>query len=188
MSDSSLVIKAYLETIPEAHSSEAEQTLILELAELSYKPAFSLQRRSIDLEIFSNGTVSAKSIKLYNIIRFPQWQFQSSLLKLSAGAAAISTLQPVATVLGLLALLHEFIDQASKTYTELDARVLLCIYRLGRLCHLSTIPAAYEQYFGEPLTQEELDQALRLLSDYRSIRLRDGQEVELIETIHITRQ
>lgn len=180
-------LSAYLHSLPGARCRDAEQELLLSLARLEYRPEDAYERRSIDMAVFSDGRVEATSIKLYNVFRFPQLQFQGSVLKLMLSAAAISTLQPVATILGLLALIQEFLGQSAKAYSELDAQVLLAIYRLGRICHISTIPGEYRRLFGKELEEEKLRAALALLSDYRSVEVR-GEEVELIENINISRQ
>lgn len=65
--------------------------------------------------------------------------------------------------------------------------MLLAIYKLGRICHISAIPGEYRRLFGKELGEEQALAALALLSTYRSIRIQ-GEEVEIIEDISISRQ
>jgi hypothetical protein len=146
-------------------------------------------RRSVDFEVHSDGSVKATSMKPYNLLRFSQNKFQLSVLKLLPVAVGVATGSvAVTTVLALIAFFDAFLGISKKEFHEQDAKVLLAIYRLGKMCHVSTIPAEYQRLFNTSITAEEVRASIELLARYRTVRLRSNDEVEINEFINFTRQ
>jgi hypothetical protein len=146
-------------------------------------------RRSVDFEVHSDGSVKATSMKPYNLLRFSQNKFQLSVLKLLPVAVGVATGSvAVTTVLALIAFFDAFLGISRKEFQEQDAKVLLAIYRLGKMCHVSTIPAEYQRLFNTSITAEEVRASIELLARYRTVRLRSDDEVEINEFINFTRQ
>lgn len=147
---------------------------------------FDMERRSITIGIDSAGKVTADSFKAYNLLRFSQIQFQLSVLQLAGAAGGLLSGKPLGTVLGLLGLLGAFLQHSRKQYQEPDAQVLLCIYRLGSHCAVSSIPPEYERNFGQVLSAHQLEDSLRTLAQFRTIK-RTPTEVEIVEHIEMVR-
>lgn len=147
-----------------------------------------MERRALDLTENSMGEVTATSFKPYNLLQLQQVPFQqASLALLAGGGAALTKGGAVGTILAMLALFGAFLQHTKKQYNEQDAKVLLSIYRLGKQCDLGTIAPEYKRLFGEELLGDALTASLETLVQFRTVG-RVGDEVEIIETVNLTRQ
>ncbi|MEZ4985626.1 MAG: hypothetical protein R2795_11425 [Saprospiraceae bacterium] len=147
-------------------------------------------RRGTDIAQYSDGSITATSYKAFNILKLTQTRFQLSVLKLlPAGAVVLVPGNPLlTTILALLSFLYAFVEAGKKEFEEQDARVLLSIYKLGSHCHFSTLPAMHQQLFGETISEEALRASIELLASYRTVRLHSNGEVEIKESIQLSRQ
>lgn len=146
-----------------------------------------LERKSIDISVDSEGKVGAISTKAYNVLRFAQSKFQISILGLLGASGGLISGQVVPTILGAIGIIATFLEKSQKAFNEQDAKVLLTIYRLGKLCHISTIDSNYLTFFGESISPNQLNASLNTLASFQTIEIK-GEEVEIIETINIVRQ
>lgn len=167
-----------------------DETLLEGCLEVTQKPLSPFEeRRGVDIEQYSDGSIKASSFKAYNLLFFSQNKFQMSLMKVlpvAVGVASGNTV--VATVLALFTFFGEFIERATKEFHEQDAKVLLTIYKLGNMCHIGTIPAEYQRLFSTPISDEAVRASIDLLARYRTVRLYNNGEVEIKETVQLTRQ
>lgn len=147
-------------------------------------------RRGTDIAQYSDGSVTATSYKAFNLLKLSQTRFHLSVLKLlPAGAVVLVPGNPVfTTILALLGFLYAFVEAGKKEFKEQDAQVLLCIYKLGSYCHLSTMPAMHRSLFGQDISEEALRASIELLATYRTVRLHSNGEVEIKESINLSRQ
>jgi hypothetical protein len=178
----------FLRDIAQRWQIPLDESLLEDYVRLAQLPDDPFERRSVDLELHSDGRVKATSLKPYNLLLFSQGRFRFSILKITAGTAAVLTGQVVPTVLGLIALIAEFLERVPKEFQEQDAKVLYAVYRLGSLCHISTIAPEYGRLFGEVINDEGLNASLSLLAKYKTLRFTPSDEVEIIETVNVTRQ
>ena len=178
----------FFHDLAQRHGLELDAQQLGEVVRLAYLSEDPFERRTVDLELHSDGSVSAQSIKAYNLLLFSQSRFQVSILKIGAGAAGVLTGQVVPAMLGLLVLMAEFMEKTAKEFKEQDAKVLLAIYRLGSMCHVNTIGSEYKRAFGETIVDEAMQASLQLLAKYRTVRLNGSGEVEIIETVNLSRQ
>lgn len=182
------VIFKYLSEIEPEIEGEIKKAMILNNLSLkeSEHHGFEMEKKSIELQIGSDDKVKMESFKLYNFLEFTQSEFQVSILTSVGVVGGFISATTVGTVLGVLGLLGTFLGLSKKTFNELEAEVLLAIYRLGSMCHFSTISKEYQNSFGKILDENQLQAALRELVKYRVIKQR-GEEVEIIETVKISR-
>lgn len=189
MSKSTAATPFILETAQNNQLS-IDETLLDNCLELRQTPPDPFEeRRGVDIDIHSDNSVKASSFKAYNLLFFSQNKFQMSLMKVlpvAAGIASGSTV--VATVLALCTFLAEFMERGTKEFNEQDAKVLLAIYKLGSYCHISTIPAEYKRLFNTSVSEETVRNSINLLARYRTVRLYNNGEVEIKETVQLTRQ
>ena len=150
-------------------------------------PHFNVESEAVDLYIGSDGTINAKSFKMYNFLKFSQSYFRLSILNLIGSVGALISGELIITMLGVLGILGAFLGNSKKEYNELDAKVLLTIYRLGKICHIKSIPQEFKILFGEEISEAKLDDSLIVLSKFRTIDVR-GEEVLIVETISISKQ
>jgi len=145
-----------------------------------------LERRAIDMSIDSEDKVDATSIKPYNMLKFSQTKFITSMLGVAGTAGGVATDMQVATIMGVLGVFGAFLMEIKKEYNQQDARVLYTIYHLGKHCHTSTIPPAFKTHFKEEISIDKLTKSLNELLKYKTIK-RQGDEVEIIETVNLIR-
>lgn len=176
------------------HAQEAQLpiagTLPLDCLLLAQQPDDPfIERRSVDIEIYSDGNVKANSYKPYNLLRFSQNKFQLSVLKLLPAAAAVVTGHlALSTVLAVLGFIQAFLEGSQKAFQEQDARVLLATYKLGSMCHISNIPAEYQRLFNAGISEDAVRASIDLLANYRTVRLYNNGEVEIKESVNLSRQ
>jgi len=146
-----------------------------------------LIRKSVDLEQESDGSVSATSIKAYNILKASQTEFQLSIFRI-LGTAVTATLlsNVVATVFAFITLIGLFLEKSKLKLNQQDAKILFVIYNLGSSCHISTIQSKYSTLFNEKLENEKIEKSISKLVDIKTIEL-DADEVNIIETIYLQR-
>jgi len=142
--------------------------------------------KAVTIEVASDNSISATSIKPYNVLNLPQFQLQQSLVNLLAGGAALVSGTAIATIIGILTLIYEFLEKTSKEFCKQDAEILLVIYKLGKICHLSTIKPTYQSLFKKEIEEEQIQVSLILLSSYKTVIIK-GNEVELIEHVTVVR-
>lgn len=149
-----------------------------------------IENRSIELSVASDGKISASSYKLYNLLEFNQSEFLINLLKGAGGAGVplvgIVSDTRLSTVFGVLILIGTFLGVSRKEYNEQDAKVLLAIYRLGKMCHISTIVREFGISFGEDIDERNIVDSLRVLEKFQTIERR-GEEIRIIENVNISR-
>ncbi|AEE54380.1 hypothetical protein [Haliscomenobacter hydrossis] len=167
-----------------------DQTLLEGHLELGQKPLDpSDKERGVDIEQYSDGSLKASSFKVYNLLHFSQNNFRLSLLKiLPAAAGVVMGSAILTTILALLGFLQAFLESSKKEFHEQDAKVLLTIYKLGSMCHLSTIPAEYQLLFNASISEDALRASINLLAQYRTVRLYNNGEVEIKESVQLSRQ
>lgn len=149
-------------------------------------PKSEMEKKSVEISIGSDGKVSAASFKLYNILEFSQSEFQISILNFIGAMGGFVSAAPIATIMGVLGLIGTFLGMSKKESNEQEAKVLLAIYRLGKMCHISTIQKEYETSFGSTINEEQLQASLKILAKYRTIEIKEN-EVLIIETVNIHR-
>jgi hypothetical protein len=145
------------------------------------------EKRAIDISINSEGDIGATSVKAYNLLKFSQFSFQESMLQLISSTTGLISGNSIGTAFGVIGIIGTFLHQTKKEYSRQDAKVLLVIYRLGKICHISTIAEEYDRSFDEKISIEKIMNSLMLLSKYKTIEIKE-EEVEIIETVTISRQ
>ena len=127
------------------------------------------QSRTVTISEDSDGRVTAKSIKLYNIVTISFHDLSGFFLKGLFISFAETTKQKI--VFGLLALVHEFYPKLSHAFNEQDSRVLLVMLELGnREFTLDEVAHAHRQRFGEELPRERLNRTRDGLEKYKILR------------------
>lgn len=182
------IIFYYLRNLGEATSYDINRVMILNNLRLKdcIDPEFDIEKRSIELTIGTDDKITANSFKLYNILEFNQSEFRITLLNSLGIIGGIISGTPISTMLGVLGLIGTFLSVSKKEYNEQEAKVLLAIYRLGKICHISTIPREYENSFGVPIDKDKLHASIQVLIRFRTIEI-CGDEVEIIEHVNISR-
>lgn len=177
----------YLRAYAEAQQLPFNGDMLEDSIYLAQKPDPFGPRRSVEIETHSDGSITATSYKAYNLLRLSQIKFQLSVLNLLPAAAALVPGNPALTnVLALGSFIAAFVGTAKVEFREQDARVLLCIYKLGSYCHLSTIPDIHRRLFREDISAEAILASIRVLESYRTVRCRN-EEVEIKEHVELTR-
>lgn len=182
------VIFSRLNEIEQEVQGRIEKAIILNNLRLkeSIFPDSEIEKKSLEIQIGSDGKATMESFKAYNILEFTQSEFRISILTSLGAVGGLISATSVGTVLGILGLIGTFLSSSKKTFNELEAKVLISVYRLGSMCHIKTIPIEYQNSFGENLAEDRLQAALRELMRYKVIELK-GEEVEIIETVNIAR-
>ena len=136
--------------------------------------------------INDTAALSVSSIKAYNIFKINQYNFMKMILSLAGNAGKLINPNPLGILTGLFSLIRIFLDNIKIDLNDSDAKVLLCIYRLGQSCAISTIFAEYNIIFNETIRDASLKASLKNLECLRIIKSING-EVEIIESVIINR-
>lgn len=123
------------------------------------QPLESDEVRSIYLSEATDGKPSAKSIKLYNLMRVSYHDLTGFLLKEST--ILLTEDNRTKIVLSILNLLHEFYPKLNFTFNEQDAGILLALNETGKKeFSAEEIPGLYSQRNGKNLTADQLKRSL----------------------------
>jgi hypothetical protein len=182
------IILNYLHGLRQETEHDINNAMILNSLWLkdSIDPKSEIERRSIGIVVGTDDKITATSFKLYNSLLFSQSEFSINILKSLGSIGGFISGTPIGTILGILGIIGSFLDVSRKEFNEQEARVLLTIYRLGKICHISTIAEEYEISFGRPIDKYKLNASLQILSRFRTIEICDD-EVEIIEQVNIIR-
>ncbi len=123
------------------------------------QPLESEEVRSIYLSEATDGKLSAKSIKLYNLMRVSYHDLIGFLLKEST--ILLTEDNSVKVVLSIFNLLHEFYPKLTYTFNEQDAGILLALYESDKKEFSAVdIPDLYSRRNGKNLTADQLKNSL----------------------------
>lgn len=163
MNKEETALRAFIiEKLSEAGLKADETTIQALLAGVSLEegePNEAEEIRTIRIKEDADGRVTAKSIKLYNLLKVSPHDLMDFLLKEATVFIAEDT--KVKVFLALLILLHEFTPKLAYSFNETDARILLAINSLNvKNFAVSDIEDAYSRRFGEPLKPGQAERAV----------------------------
>lgn len=182
------IIIHYLNDLSQEIKKDINIAIVLNNLRLkdSIYPDSEIEIRSIELEVGTDGKVTASSFKLYNGLEFSQSEFRIIILNSLGSIGGFISGTPIGTMLGILGLIGSFLSASKKEFNEQEAKVLLSIYRLGKICQIGTIPGEYEDSFGVPINEDKLNASLMVLAKFRTIEI-INDEVRIIENVSISR-
>lgn len=159
-------------------------TNTIQLEELCAKDKNGPQKVLI---INQDPIISATSIKAFNILRINQLDLKKSILALLGTSGTLITKEPISIILGVFSLIALFIDTFKIKLYDIDAKILLAIYSLGRICAISTIKNEYSILYSQEISTTKLNQSIKRLENLHILKSRKT-EVEIIESILIDRK
>ena len=120
------IIFNYLRNLSQETSHDINKAIILNNIQLEYctDPKFEIERRSVEIEIGTDDTITATSFKLYNYLVFNQSEFRITLLNSLGSIGGFISGDPIGTVLGVLGLIGNFINVSKK------AAMSVCTYEV----------------------------------------------------------
>ena len=138
-------------------------------------PIESEEIRSVYLKEATDGKPSAKSIKLYNLMKISYHDLTGFILKQSV--IFLTEDNKTKAILSVFNLLHEFYPKLTYTFNEQDAGILLALYESGKNEFLSAeVPGLYQLRYGKPLTESQLSRSLDAFVELKVLRyLGDGK-------------
>lgn len=145
-------------------------------------------RHSIDMEMSSDGAVTAESIKIYNILKISQRKLFEFFVGLGITASTFTGQEKVIATLGsLLAVIWGYKNVLLKKFNTQDSEVLFALYCLNGVATIDSIIEKYNELFNKNISDENLGNSLNLLADYQVIsQLEDGR-ANIIEEITINK-
>ena len=179
MRQEQLVLRAYLREKLSEQGLEADETILnaitARIALEEGEPDESKETRAITITEDTDGTIAAKSIKLYNLMRVSLHDLFGFLLKETT--IVFTEDNRLKLILSLLNLLHEFYPKLTYKFNQQDAKILLSIYALGkREFSIAEIAEAHQQKHDAAITEEQLKRSLQFFKDLYVLRyLGDGQ-------------
>ena len=125
--------------------------------------------RAIKIKEDTDGKVTAKSIKLYNLMKVSYYDLFGFLIKEAAIPFVEETRAKI--IFALLILLHEFYPKMAHTFNEQDARLLLLIQELGKKeFKADELSEAYQQHFDQAITTAKVSRSLNYFTDLKVLK------------------
>jgi len=139
------------------------------------EPIESEETRSVYLKESTDGKPTAKSIKLYNLMKISYQDIIGFILKQSA--VLFTEDNRLKAIFSVFNLLNEFYPKLSYNFNEQDAGILLAVYDSGKKEFLpAEIQALYQQRYGKPLTDIQLSRSFEAFKELKVLRyLGDGK-------------
>lgn len=127
------------------------------------------ETRKVTITEDKDSTVTAKSIKPYNLMRMSFHDLTGLLLRGTALPLFEDTKLKIAY--GVLSLIHEFYPKISYSFNEQDSRLLLVILELGRseFTQIELAEADRARY-GEEIDEEKIHRSLNVLEQIKVIK------------------
>lgn len=173
MINKATVLRAFIAEKLAEQGLEAEDNMLNALAEIvTLEEGQSLESeevRSIYLSEATDGKPSAKSIKLYNLMRISYHDLIGFLLKESA--ILFTEDDRLKAVFSVFNLLHEFYPKLTYTFNEQDAGILLALYESGKKeFPAAEIPGLYRQRYRKTLPETQLTRSLDAFVSLKVLR------------------
>ena len=180
------VLKAFLEEAFNRQSwpmDEEALALLHQAINLSERPPDESESyRTAYVRQESDGKVSARSIKLYNISQVKLSDLFKLLFKESQLILTENVMLKV--LFGLGSILIDFLPKLEYKFNEQDAKLLMCIVKLNKK-QFKKIELAdqYKSSYQEALGQDKLDASITLFKDLRVIKSVGEGEYKIVEKI-----
>lgn len=138
------------------------------------------ETRSIDIVEDSDGKITAKSFKLYNIMKVSNYDLGKLLIEETTLALVEDTRLKI--TLGLIKMLYEFYPKLTYAFNDTDAKILLTIYQLQKKS--ITPPEVYDTYlqnFTTSVSTAQIERSLNFLKDMRVLKYLGNGNFEVRE-------
>ena len=180
------VLKAFLEEAFNRQSwpmDEEALALLHQAINLSERPPDESESyRTAYVRQESDGKVTARSIKLYNISQVELTDLFGLLYK-EMGLIWFEETAPK-VLYGLGTLLIDFLPRLKYEFNEQDAKLLMCIVKLNKKQFKKTEMAdQYKSSYRKALGQDKLDASIALFKDLRVIKSVGEGEYKIVEKI-----
>ena len=144
-------------TLEEGNSNEAEEI------------------RAIKIKEDTDGKVSAKSFKLYNLMKVSFYDLAGFLLKESTILLTKDT--RVKVIMSLLNLVYEFWPKLNYAFNDQDAKILLNIWQQGKKeVTAAEIAGVYQQSFGQDIDPDRVARSLEFFHKLKVLKYKgDGK-------------
>lgn len=176
--------------LEKATDLDVDKNLVMDALQLESISGDDFEKRAVTMSFGSDGKVSAESFKAYNFLLIKTDILLAHCMQLaSAGGLGLLHSKMVGTVLVFINFVALFYTKVTHKYDRQDAEVLLCIFHLGKSCHISTIAEEYKNNFHQPISQGKIIGSIKELSECRTLKYdEDLQEVSIIESVRLTRE
>lgn len=174
MKKNELVLRAFVrEKLKSNYGIEADETVlraILAVVTLEEGNAIESEEvRSIKITEDIDGKITAKSTKLYNLMKMSNYD----LTKLLIGEYAMifTAENKLEFMFAAVLLIIEFGPKIHIEFTDRDPKILLTIYELGQQeFFVADIIAAFQARFNQPLTEEKAKQSLSYFQELKVLK------------------
>ena len=125
------------------------------------------ETRTVKIKEDSDGNTTAKSFKLYNLMKMSFHDLSGLLLK--GLPVPFFEDKKLNIIVALLDLLHDFYPKLTLEFKEQDSKLLLTIFELGKKEFTEQeVALAFRKRFASDLTKEQVS---RSLSHFKSLRI-----------------
>jgi hypothetical protein len=151
-------------TLEEGNSNEAEET------------------RSISLKEDTDGKVTAKSIKLSNLMKVSYYDLLSLLTKEIIIGLNEDTRTKILT--SLVSLFLDFYPKLTHAFNDMDAKILLTIWQTGKKTFIvDDVFQAYAQQYTPSVSADQIQRALSFFKEMRVVKYIGSGQYELKEEV-----
>lgn len=145
-------------------------------------PSIQQETRTATVTEDTDGKLTAKSIKLYNIVKVKNYDLLGFAIK--QNAALLTEDDRLKVFFTILNLLHEFYSKLTYPFNEQDAKILLLIYlEKGKHFDLAKIVSAYNKKFEPTLAEEKILNSLQHFVKMKVIEVNKEGMYHAVETI-----
>lgn len=145
------------------------------------------ETRKVKITEGTNGEVTAKSIKLYNLMEMSFHDLSGLLLRGAALSLFEDTKAKIAY--GVLMLIHEFYPMVSYEFGERDSKLLLVILEHGQSeFQMLELQEAFQKRFREEIGDKGLQKSLEVFVKLKVLKFRGNGKYMLREKMVYQRQ
>ena len=173
MTTKETILRAFITEKLSEHGLEADEIVLKALAATvtleEGEPLESEEERAVSVSEDTDGKPSAKSIKLYNLMKISYYDLIGFGIK--EYAILLTEDIRIKAVFSVFMLLHEFYPKLTYSFNEQDAGILLALYESDKKEFMSAeVSAMYQQRFNKPLTEDQLKRSLGAFVDLQVLR------------------
>lgn len=187
MKKNELALRAFVrEKLQATYGIEADETVLRAIAAVvtleEGNPIESEEVRSIKITEDTDGKITSKSTKLYNLMKMSNYDLTKLLL--GEYTMILSFENKVLFGLALLTLIHEFAPKNTISFNEQDSKILLTIYELGQPEFLTPdLITAFQVRFNHPITEEKAKESLSYLQELKVVKYLGGGKYKTRESM-----
>jgi len=129
----------------------------------------SEETRTVTITEDTDGSLSAKSIKYYNLINLSMYDFMGFLLQETTIFLTQSV--KIKIIMSLVNLIYKIYPKLSYEFNDTDAKILLVVYaQQKKAFDTATLHQSYKSEYNEDLSIQQIERSLSFFEDLKVVK------------------